>query len=85
MAYNNILRILRVNNTHTICYSLVDNKLRNVNKGFKSEISKLETASSNIDLIASFGAALNQLIECEYNILHLFVKNECTDAVSVNR
>lgn len=85
LAYYNNLRILRVNNTHTICYSLVDRKLKNVNKGFKNEIMKLDTGSSNIDLKANFDDALRQLIECEYNILHLFVKNKCTDVVSVNR
>ncbi|KAL4105135.1 hypothetical protein QTP88_020407 [Uroleucon formosanum] len=43
--------------------NLVDRKLKNVNKGFKNEIMKLDTGSSNIDLKANFDDALKQLIE----------------------
>jgi len=86
LSYNNNFRILRVNNTRTICYSLIKKQPENVRKDLSDDIRKLHSTNPNIYLKVMFHGTLMQLIECEYNnILYPFVKNEWTNAVSVNR
>ena len=72
LADNN-LRILRFNNTHPICYSLVNNQLSSVRKGFIMDISGLDLTNTKcIELTVVLDDTLRKLIECEYTyIIHL--------------
>ena len=56
---------------HTICYSLVNNQLLSVRKSFMIDIGRFKSVNTNIELKAEFDDTVRQLIECEYNILHI--------------